>query len=79
MYKSFTFICTHCDKEFDDLIEVEQGGCVTQATTECPTCSKKVHNVFAAPGLDTFSLMDADARKEAMLKRSENHTKKKLM
>lgn len=66
------FECTVCDNVFEALVDKE-------TTFEpCPECQAPAERIMSAPALATYNIMDAETRKEKLLKRSHEHSKKEF-
>lgn len=72
-WKVKDFECQDCGHEWEELYKDGE-------EIVCPECgSSKVEPLVCAPGLGTFTMADADGKKNILRKRSEEHTKKKAM
>lgn len=72
-WKVKDFECQNCGHEWEELYKDGE-------EIECPKCgSSNTKTKLSAPGLGTFSMADAEGRKQILKKRSEEHTKTKAM
>ncbi len=72
MFKLHDFKCKACDCEWEDLVEPGE-------KSNCKKCNKpgKLQKLCLGK-LGAFSIMDADGRRQSLLKRSAEHTLKEL-
>lgn len=67
------FECCKCTVVWEDLVDSH-----ADHTSECPKCGELCPKIFSAANIAGFSLMDADSKRQALMKRSYNHTAKEV-
>jgi len=65
------YLC-ECGHSWEDLVKTDE------QDIPCPECARITHYAMSSCAIATYSIMDKEAQKTHMLKRSSDHTKKLL-